>query len=92
MDEFPEVIVQAALDYRMGQPVTLLRLDQGTLETVRGAIARLRQIGEQTEYATGNDLVKLDEEASTWHECLSDIFTSALEDAGLVAGENVRCK
>ena len=76
----------------MGKQVVLLRLDPGALQTVRGAIDRLRQIGEQTETATGCDLVKLDEEASVWRECLSDIFTSALEDAGLVVGESVRRK
>ena len=84
MSEFPEVITQAALDYRMGEQVALVRLDPGALQTVRGAIDRLRQIGEQTETATGCDLVKLDEEAADLREALSDVFTAALEDAGFV--------
>ena len=88
MGIFPDIITQAALDHCMGKQVVLLRLEPGALQTVRGAIDRLRQIGEQTGHATGPDLVKLDEEASIWRECLSDIFTSALEDAGLVAGKD----
>ena len=67
----------------------LLRLEPGALQTVRGAIDRLREIGEGTERATGADLAKLDEEASIWREWLSGIFTSALEGAGLAAGEGV---
>ena len=87
MGILPDIITQAALDHCMGKQVVLLRLDPGALQTVRGAIDRMRQISEETETATGADLVKLDEEVSIWHECLSDIFTSALKDAGLVAGE-----
>ena len=87
MGILPDIITQAALDHCMGKQVVLLRLEPGMLQTVSGAIDRLQQIGEETERATGADLVKLDEEASVWRECLSDIFTSALEDAGLVAGE-----
>ena len=89
MGILPDIITQAALDHCMGKQVALVRLEPGTLQTVRGAIGRLRQIGEQTEHATGNDLVKLDEEMASWHECLSDIFTSALEDAGLVTGRGL---
>ena len=87
MDIFPEVIAKAALDHCIGEPVVLVRLAPDTFDEACQAIARLRQIGKQTENTTGPDLVKLDEEASAWHEYLSDIFTSALEDAGLVAGE-----
>ena len=85
----PEVIVQATVDYLMGDPVAVVRLEPGALQTVRGAIDRLQEIGEATEHATGPDLVKLDEEASIWRECLSDIFTSALEDAGLVEQKEI---
>ena len=84
MSEFPEVITQAALDYRMGEQVILVRLEPGALQTVRGAIDRLQQIGEETEIATGAGLVKLDEEAADLREALSDVFTAALEEAGLV--------
>ena len=73
----------------MGRQVVLLRLEPGALQTVRGAIDRLQEIAEATETAAGADLVKLDEEAGAWRECLSDTFTSALEEAGLVAGEGV---
>ena len=64
MGILPNVITQAALDHCMGKPVVLLRLEPEALQTVRGAIDRLRQIGEETEHATGPDLVKLDEEAA----------------------------
>ena len=87
MGIFPDIITQATLDHCMGKQVVLLRLEPGALQTLRGAIDRLRQIGEQTETTTGADLVKLDEDVSIWHECLSDIFTCALEDAGLVTDE-----
>ena len=73
----------------MGKQVVLPRLEPGALHTVRGAIVRLRQIGEQTETATGTDLAKLDEEAADLREALSDVFTSALEDAGLVTGKGL---
>ena len=89
MGTLPDVITQAALDHCMGKQVVLLRLEPGVLQTVRGAIDRLQQIGEETETTTCPNLVKLDEEASIWHECLSDIFTSVLEDGGLVTGEGV---
>ena len=92
MGVFPDIITHAALDHCMGKQVVLLRLEPGALQTVRGAIDRLRQIGEATETAIGADLVKLDEEAADLHEALSDIFTSALEDAGLVAGDCVQRK
>ena len=85
----PDIITQAVLDHWMGKPVVLLRLDPGALQTVRGAIDRLRQIGEETETATGRDLVKLDEEVADLREALSDVFTSALEDAGLVTGKGL---
>ena len=73
----------------MGRQVVLLRLEPGALQTVRGAIDRLREIGEGTEHATGPDLAKLDEEAADLRGALSDVFTAALEDAGLVTGEGV---
>ena len=84
MGIFPDVIAKAALDYCMGEPVALIRLGPDTLDEARQAIARLRQIGEEMETATGCDLAKLDEEAAGLREALSDMFTAALEEAGLV--------
>jgi len=84
MDIFPDVIAKAALDHCMGEPVVLVRLDPDAFDEACQAIVRLKEIGEETETATGADLAKLDEEAADLHEALSDIFTSALEDAGLV--------
>ena len=68
----------------MVEPVVLVRLNPDTLDEARQAIARLRQIGEEMETATGSDLAKLDEEATGLREALSDMFTAALEEAGLV--------
>ena len=85
----PEVIVQATVDYLMGDPVAVVRLEPGALQAVRGAIDRLQQIGEATEHATGTDLAKLDEEAADLRETLSDVFTSALEDTGLVEQKEI---
>ena len=87
MDVFPDVIVKAALDHCMGEPVVLVRLDLDTFDEACQAIARLQQIGKEIETATGCDLAKLDEEAAGLREALSDMFTAALQDAGLVTGE-----
>ena len=84
MDIFPEVIAKAALDHCMGESVVLVRLDPDTFDEARQAIARLRQIGKETETATDHDLAKLDEEAADLREVLSDVFTAALKDASLV--------
>ena len=84
MDIFPDVIAKAALDHCMGESVVLVRLDTDALDEARQAIARLREIGKEIETATGCDLTKLEEEAVDLRETLSDIFTAAVEEAGLV--------
>ena len=84
MDIFPDVIAKAALDHCMGDPVVLVRLDPDTFDEACQAIARLREIGKEMETATGCNLAKLDEEAADLREALSDMFTAALEEAGLV--------
>ena len=53
----------------MGDPVVLVRLGPDTLDEACQTIVRLRQIGE---------------EAAGLREALSDMFTAALEEAGLV--------
>jgi hypothetical protein len=61
-----------------------ITVEDDDLERYQQAVARLRQIGEATETASGVRLCALDEEsADLWRE-LGEAFTDHLTDAGLV--------
>jgi hypothetical protein len=59
-------------------------INDETLKSTRQLIERLRQIGAATETAISGNLEELDEKAAVTHETLSDLFTAALVDNGLV--------
>jgi hypothetical protein len=61
-----------------------LTVEDGDLERYQRTVARLRQIGEATETASGERLRDLDEESvDLWRE-LGEAFTDHLACAGLV--------
>jgi hypothetical protein len=63
---------------------TAILINDATLGSTRQLIERLRQTGAATETAISGNLEELDEKAAVTHETLSDLFTAALVDNGLV--------